>query len=103
ERNGSICNHLVGGSRSTRQKPCAHPTDQMVGADIVGRDDDHPAATSGVDPVLCQRYCLRSTRTGRVDLGVRTAGSDEFGKLGMSHGQDSKQKAPVEYVRFFLD
>src|SRR5208283_5762581 len=47
EGSRGICNHLVGGSRPTCQKACAHPIDQMVGADIVSRDDDYPAAAPG--------------------------------------------------------
>src|SRR5579862_2004794 len=75
----------------------------MIGGDVVGRDRDNPAASPGVNPVLCQRYRLSSARTSRVDLSVRAAGADEFGELRMSHGQDSEQKTAIEDVRFFVD
>ena len=85
------------------RKPGAQPFDQMVGGDVVGRDDDYAAATPGTNPVLRQRHRLGGARAGGVDLRVGTARADEFGELRMSHGQDSEQEPPVEDIRLFLD
>ena len=103
EGNSGICDHFVGGCRTTGQEASAHPIDQMVGCHVVGGNDDYPLAPPDVNPVLRQRHRLRVARAGRVDLSVGTAGADEFGKLRMSHGQDAEQEAPVEDIRFFVD
>ena len=103
EGNGGLFHHLVGGCRSAGQKAGADPLHQMVGSDVVRRDDDHAAAAPGADPVLRQCHGLRGARAGGVDLRVGTAGADEFGKLRMSHGQNSEQEAPVEDIRLFFD
>ncbi len=103
ERNGGVCDHFVGGCRSAGQEPRTHPIDQIVGSDVVGRDYDDPLAAAGVNPVLGQRNTLGGACAGSVDLCVGTASADEFGELRMSHGQDSKQEATIENIRFFVD
>ena len=103
ERNGCFFHDVVGGGGSAGQEAGAEPTDQMVGSDVVGRDDDHAAAPPGADPVLRHRNRLRGARAGGVDLRVGTAGADELGKLRVSHRQHSEQKTPVEDVGLFLD
>jgi hypothetical protein len=59
EWNGRVLDLLIGGGCAARQKTGAHPIDQVVGGDIVGRDDDDAAAAPGADPVLGQRDPLR--------------------------------------------
>src|SRR5512141_1977668 len=49
---GSFFDHLVCGCRTAREEPSTEPFKQVVGSNVVGRDNDHPAAPSGVDPVL---------------------------------------------------
>ena len=56
EGNSGVCDHFVGGCRSTGQEASAHPIDQMVRRDVVGRDDNHATAPPRVDPVLRQRH-----------------------------------------------
>ena len=52
ERNRGVFHHLIGGRRPARQETRAEPVDQVIGRDVVRRDDDHPAAPAGADPVL---------------------------------------------------
>ncbi len=52
EGSGGLFDYFVGGGRSAGQEAGAKPADQVIGGDIVGRDDDHAAAASGADPVL---------------------------------------------------
>ena len=93
---GGLLDHFVGGGRAAGQEAGADPLEQMVGGDVVGRDDDHAAAAPGADPVLGQRHGLGGARAGRVDLRVRPAGADEFGELRVAHRQDAEQEAAVE-------
>ena len=83
------------------RKPAPNHSIRMVGSHVVGRNDDHAAATSGIDPVLRQRHGLCSAGAGRVDLRVGAARADEFRKLRMPHGQGSQQEAAIEYVGSF--
>ena len=103
EGNGGLFDHVVGGRCSTGQKTGAHPSDQIVGSDVVGCDHDHAAATPRMDPVLGQRHRLCGARAGRVDLGVGTTRADEFSELRMSHRQGTEQETTVEDIRLFLD
>src|SRR5512143_3790200 len=56
-----------------------------------------------MDPVFCERYGLRSARTGRIDLRVGTTSTDQLGELRMSHRQGPEQEAPVEHIRISFD
>ena len=98
-----LFHHFVGSCRSRSQKASAHPSHEVVGGDIVRRDDDYPAAPPGANPVFRQSDPLRSARAGGVDLRIRTPGTDELGKLRMSHRQNSEQEAPVEEIRLCFE
>ena len=102
EGKGGFFDHFVGGRCSTRQEAGAHPSEQIVGSDVVGCDHDHAAATPRMDPVLGQRHALCGARAGSIDAGVRTTRADEFSELRMSHRQDTEQEATVENIRLFL-
>ncbi len=52
EGNGGVFHHFVGGGGPAGQEAGAEPLHQVVGGDVVGRDNDHAAAASGADPVL---------------------------------------------------
>ena len=103
ERSRSILDHIVGRCRSAGQKACAHPLHQMIGSDVVSRDDNHAVAAPGTDPVLRQRYGLRGARARGVDLRVGSPGANEFGKLRMAHGKSFKQESPIENIRLFFN
>ena len=61
--------------------------------------DNHPAATSGADPILRHGDCLGGAGARRIDLRVGTAGADQLGELRVPHGQHAEQEAPVELER----
>ncbi len=61
---GGFFHHFVGGGRAAGEESRAKPFNRVVGSDIVCRDDHHPAAATGIDPVFRQRYRLRRARTG---------------------------------------
>ena len=58
ERNGGFFHLFVSGGRTAGQETCAHPLDQVVGGDIVVRDDNNTTATPGANPIL--RLAARS-------------------------------------------
>jgi len=103
EWSGSLFDHIVGRCRSASQKACAHPFHQMVGSNVVRREDNHTMAASGADPVLRQRHGLRGARTGGIDLRVGATGSYEFSKLRMAHGKSSEKEPPVENIGLFFN
>src|ERR1019366_5373842 len=88
KRNRGVFDLFIGGGRSAGQKTGAHPIDQIVGGDMIGRAEDHAAAPAGANPVLRQRDALCGSRAGGVDLRVGTASADEFGKLRMSRSEE---------------
>ena len=100
---GGLFDHFVRGRGSTGQEAGAHPANQIVRSDIVGRDHDHAAAPSGADPVLRQSHRLGGTGASGVNRRVRSTCANEFGKLGVPHRQHPEQVTPVEHIRLFLD
>ncbi len=103
EGSGGLFDDFICGGRSAGQEAGAKPADQMIGGDIVCRDDDHPAATSGADPVLRQADGMTGGCARGVDLRVGSAGADELGELRMSHRQGLEQEAAIEDVRVLLN
>ena len=65
--------------------------------------NDRDIGVAGVDPVLRQPHRLCGGRAGRVDLGVGTASTDQFGELRMPHGQGSEQEPALEHIWLFLN
>ena len=55
EWNGGIFDRIIGRRGAAGQEARAEPLDEMVGGDIVGGDDHHPAASPRADPILRQR------------------------------------------------
>ena len=100
---GGFFHRFVRSCRAAGQKTGAHPFQQMVGADVVRRDDHHPAASPSPDPVFCQTDRLRGACTGGVDLRVRSPGADELSELRMSHRQDFEQETAIERIRILFD
>ncbi|MEZ5097296.1 MAG: hypothetical protein R2731_15095 [Nocardioides sp.] len=99
ERRRRILHALVRGGRAAGEEPRPDPGHHPLAGGVVGRHHDHAPAAPGPDPVLGDRQRLRRARTGRVDLGVRTAGADQLGELGVPHRQHAEQEPPVEGVR----
>ena len=89
---------LVGGGGAGGEEARADPLDEVVGGDVVARDDEDAPASARADPVLGQRYALGRAGAGGVDLRVRPAGTDDLGELGVAHRQHLEQEAPVEGV-----
>ena len=93
---------LVRGGGTRRQEAGSHPAEETVGRDVVGCDDNDALAATGADPVLGQADRLRRARARGVDLGVRSARTDQLGELRVPHRQDAEQEAPVERVSGLL-
>src|ERR1035438_7917089 len=53
ERNGRVCYGFIGGCCAAGEEAGTHPLDEVVGADVVGRDNHYALAAPGVDPVVC--------------------------------------------------
>ena len=103
ERNGGFFHDIVGRRRAAGQEPGAEPLDQVVGRDVVRRDDDHPAAAPGADPVLRQSDRLGGARARRIDLRVRAPCADQLGELRVPHGEHPEQETAVEVERHLRD
>ena len=101
ERNGHLFDHVLGGRRAAGQESRAKPFDQMIGRNIVGRNDDDPPAASRPNPVLGHRHRLRRAGAGRVDLRVGTARADQLGELRVPHRKHAEQEAPVQLIGRF--
>ena len=85
------------------RKPEPIQREQLVGGHVIGRDDDHPARTTGADPVLRQRDRLGGACARRVDLGVRAPGTNQLGELGVAHREHAEEEATIELVRLVGD
>ena len=89
----------VGRRCSGGQEARPDPREQVVRRRVIGRDHQHAAGPPGADPVLGHPDRERRRRAGRVDLGVRAAGADQLGELGVPHRQALEQEPPVEAER----
>ena len=103
ERDRLFLHDLARGRRPGGQEAGAEPPEQVVGGDVVGREDDHPPAAARADPVARDPQGLSAARTGPVGRRVRSPRPDVLGELGMPHGEDPEQEAPVEMIRLLLD
>ncbi len=98
ERDRRVLHDVVGGGGAGGQESGADPFEEVVAGDVVASDHDHALGAPGADPVLGERHRLGGAGTGRVDVGVGSAGPDQLGELRVAHGQDAEQEAPVEGV-----
>ncbi len=103
ERSRRIGDGFVRGGSSTGKKAGAHPVDEVVGGDVVGGDDDYARAAPNANPVLGDSHSLRGRGARGIDLRVRAAGSDEFGKLRVSHGERAQQEAALKNIGILFD
>ena len=95
--------HLVsGGRRANGQEARADPLHQVFAGHVVGADDDHATATAAADPVFGDGNALGRAGAGGVDLGVGATSADVLGELAMTHGQNTKEEAPVEEIRLMF-
>jgi hypothetical protein len=102
EGHGCVRDDIVRCRGSRGEEPGTDPVEQSIARDIVTRDDHDAFATIGSDPVLGQRNRLCGAGARRVDLGVRSAGADVLGELGVTHRQGVEQELPIELVRVLL-
>ena len=98
ERHGCRGDVVVGGGRAGGEEAGADPTEQVIARHVVGGDDHDAPAPAGADPVLGQGDGLGRARACRVHLGVRAAGTDEIGELGVPHREHAEQEATIEEV-----
>ncbi|MCG3121496.1 MAG: hypothetical protein ALAOOOJD_04614 [bacterium] len=102
ERRRGLFNNFIRGRGAGSEKTGAKPLHQIIGSHVVGRDDDHAAAAAALNPILRERNRLRRAGTGAIDLRVRPARADVFGKLRMSHRQHAEQKTAIKMIRFLF-
>ena len=98
EGQGDLCHAVVRGCCARSLEAGAHPLEQVVAGDRVGRDHDDAPAPAGADPVLGHGKSHASRGAGRVHRGVGSARTDVLRELAVSHGQHSEQEPPVEAI-----
>ena len=103
ERESGVLDDLVGGRGADGEEPGADPFEQVIAGHIVARDDQHPLAAAGSNPVLGDGNCLRGRCTRSVQLGVRAPGADVLGHLGVPHRHTLEEEPPIEDVGVGLE
>ena len=97
ERRGRVFDFRVSRRGSRGQEPGPDPRQQDLGGHVVCGDDDHAARAPRADPVFGHGQGLGSGCASGVDLGVRPPRADQFGELGVPHGQAPENEPPVEF------
>ncbi len=98
ERKSRLGDVFVGGGGTRGEEAGSQPAEHLVARCVVGSHHDHSTATAGPDPVLGQRDRLGGAGARRVDLGVGATGADQFGELGVPHGQDTEEEPAIEQI-----